>query len=111
MGVFRIRWFFALLMFGLFLPMKPFVRFSMAETKISAEEIIEERNCRRCHTLLGKGGEVGPDLSEVGARRDAEFIKKKLLNPKSMHPGSAMPPFRGTEAELDILVAYLSSLK
>ncbi|MFQ5596851.1 MAG: c-type cytochrome [Nitrospiria bacterium] len=87
----------------------------LAETSLeknkTAENIIEERKCRRCHTLHGEGGMVGPDLSNVGARRDPEWLKKLLRRPRSITPGTPMPPFKGTEEELETLVAYLASLK
>ncbi len=111
MTLLRTRGCLALILLSFIFHADPFVRPALAETENTAEAIIEKRKCRRCHTILGEGGAVGPDLSVVGTRRDAEFIKKKLLHPKSLQPQSPMPPFRGTESELETLVAYLSSLK
>ena len=75
------------------------------------EKIFEDRKCSACHTVHGKGGKMGPDLSEIGDRRDEVFFKKFLPNPKSVFPQTIMPPFQGAKEELDALAAYLQSLK
>jgi mono/diheme cytochrome c family protein len=75
------------------------------------EKIFTSRQCTACHTVHGKGGEVGPDLTKVGDRRDETWLKKFLPAPASVKPGVIMPPFQGTPEELDALIAYLLSLK
>ena len=42
--------------------------------------------CTRCHTIAGRGGAVGPDLSDIGGRHDANFIRTSLLNPDAAVP-------------------------
>jgi mono/diheme cytochrome c family protein len=74
-------------------------------------KIFADRQCTACHTVHGKGGNVGPDLTKVGARRDEAWLKKFLPAPASVKPGVIMPPFQGTPEELDALTAYLLSLK
>jgi putative heme-binding domain-containing protein len=39
--------------------------------------------CSRCHAILGQGGTLGPDLTEVGARRGAAHLRRILLDPGS----------------------------
>src|SRR5213595_3817847 len=39
--------------------------------------------CVGCHKIGAEGGNVGPDLSHVGARRSAESIRTKILDPAS----------------------------
>ena len=75
------------------------------------EKIFANRQCTVCHAVHGKGGNVGPDLTKVGDRRDGAWLKKFLPAPTSVKPGVIMPPFQGTPEELDALVAYLLSLK
>jgi putative heme-binding domain-containing protein len=37
--------------------------------------------CARCHIVRGRGSSLGPDLTEVGARRGAGHLRNVLLNP------------------------------
>lgn len=42
--------------------------------------------CARCHTVGGRGGAIGPDLSDIGARRSAGYLREALLKPESGVP-------------------------
>jgi putative heme-binding domain-containing protein len=37
--------------------------------------------CGNCHSVAGKGGIVGPDLSDVGLRRGAAYLRDSLVSP------------------------------
>ena len=45
-------------------------------------------NCVQCHTIDGWGGGVGPDLSEIGARRSASYLRQALVEPEAAVPNS-----------------------
>lgn len=51
----------------------------------SAQEAADyfKRNCANCHTI-GGGRLTGPDLKNVGARKDREWLVRFLLNPKAV---------------------------
>jgi quinoprotein glucose dehydrogenase len=38
-------------------------------------------SCVRCHKVDGQGGEVGPDLSDIGARRDRPYLLEAIVVP------------------------------
>ncbi|HEV3255546.1 MAG TPA: HEAT repeat domain-containing protein [Gemmataceae bacterium] len=40
-----------------------------------------EVSCVRCHKVQGVGGEVGPDLSKVGAQQKREYLLESLIDP------------------------------
>lgn len=40
-------------------------------------------DCLRCHAVRGQGGVLGPDLTDVGARRGAAHLRRALLAPGS----------------------------
>ena len=67
-------------------------------------------SCAGCHKVSGEGGESGPDLSHVGARRDAATIKRIVRDPTSEFPDTMMPPFgeRLSEQQINALVQYLA---
>jgi len=39
--------------------------------------------CNKCHKVLGKGKEVGPDLSEIGSKLSREAMYVSILNPSA----------------------------
>jgi len=39
--------------------------------------------CARCHIVRGRGSSLGPDLTEIGARRGVSHLRSALLNPGS----------------------------
>lgn len=94
----------------------PLTAWAQADLIAKGEKVFAAKNCILCHTIKGKGGTVGPaargpDLSTVGTRRDAQWLKTFLKDPKAANPKTKMMAFRGTDEELEALVAYLDSLK
>ena len=75
------------------------------------QKVYEAKRCAICHRIAGKGGKIGADLTNVGAKRDAGWLRKFTKDPKSIDPSAKMPAFRGTDEELDAVVAYMASLK
>ncbi len=71
--------------------------------------VFEESGCIGCHKLQGVGGVVGPELDNVGARRQPAWLIKHFKNPASVTPGSAMPPIKASDADLDALTLYVLS--
>ena len=56
---------------------------------------------------------VGPDLSRVGGKYDRQWHVTHFRDPRSLVPGSVMPPFPWivkNPQELDALIAYVQSL-
>jgi cytochrome c oxidase cbb3-type subunit 3 len=43
-------------------------------------------DCGRCHTIAGRGGAIGPDLADIGARQDAAYLRTSLLDPDASVP-------------------------
>lgn len=80
-------------------------------TIVRGETVYAEKKCAMCHAIKGKGGKSGGDLTTVGAKRDAAWLKQFTKEPKSVMPNAKMPPFKGTEQELEAVVAYMTSLQ
>lgn len=72
--------------------------------------LFEEIGCIGCHKLKGIGGVIGPELEGVGARRSPEWLAKHFRTPAEVTPGSAMPPIKVSEADMDALTLYMLSL-
>ena len=82
--------------------------------------IIQAAGCLACHKLDGHGQMIAPDLTHVGSRRDAESIRKKILDPASSVAkgyeklAGIMPKTFGSmmsASQLEALVEYLASHK
>lgn len=75
------------------------------------QEVYKTLRCSMCHKVNGSGGKKGPDLSDVGSKRDAVWLKRYMTNPKAENPKNTMPPVKASAEDLDALIAYLNSLK
>ena len=42
-----------------------------------------KEGCSGCHAIMGRGGNLGPDLSNIGATRRLGEIREAILNPKA----------------------------
>ncbi len=76
------------------------------------EAIFKAQGCSACHHLYGVGGNIGPDLTKVGDRRDKAWIEDQIKNPKGHNPTSIMPSFaKLPDKDVEELAEYLSGLK
>jgi mono/diheme cytochrome c family protein len=50
--------------------------------------LFHEKGCEHCHGVDGRGGNLGPDLSTVGKRRNKQQIEHQIHD-----GGAAMPAF------------------
>jgi len=82
--------------------------------------IIAAAGCLVCHKLDGQGQVIAPDLTHVGSRRNAESIRKKILDPMSSIAkgyeklAGIMPKTFGTmmsAAQLEALAQFLAAHK
>ncbi|MGH7538196.1 MAG: c-type cytochrome [Gemmatimonadales bacterium] len=93
---------------------------SFAGGSTDPQALVNAAGCLGCHKLNGAGGAVGPDLSRLGARRTAQAIRQKILDPASSVTkgfeqfAGVMPKTFGTmmsAAQLEALVQYLAARK
>jgi putative heme-binding domain-containing protein len=55
--------------------------------RAQGEQLVRTKgNCLQCHTVGREGGIMGPQLTDVGARRSAPFLRKTLLDPAATLP-------------------------
>jgi cytochrome c len=87
-------------------------------------QIIAGKPCVGCHTIPGvpgATGQVGPNLGGVASRPKIaagavpnggpDDLKKWILDPPTLKPGTAMPKVPMTDDEATKIVAYLETLK
>ena len=88
------------------------------------QQLIASKPCVGCHMIpgiSGATGTIGPNLAGVASRTKIaggavdntgpEDLKKWILNPPALKPGTLMPNVGLTDDEATKIVAYLETLK
>jgi ubiquinol-cytochrome c reductase cytochrome b subunit len=78
---------------------------------LAGRHLFETNGCTACHSINGKGGTVGPDLTHVGSKRDRDWLIRHFRDPQAVSPGSIMPKITLPKDELNQLTDYMLSLK
>jgi nitric oxide reductase subunit C len=66
--------------------------------------------CASCHRINGEGGESGPPLNGLAARRSQEWVRGHFRAPRAFSPGTIMPAYHLSKVEEDALICYLYQL-
>ncbi len=88
---------------------------------VAGRAVYESLSCVSCHTIQGTSsvGVFGPDLSHLMSRQTLgsgvvpntrENLRAWVNDPQEVKPGCLMPSLKLTNAELDGVMAYLTSL-
>jgi mono/diheme cytochrome c family protein len=73
------------------------------------KEIFRKAGCGVCHSITGAQLR-GPDLSRIGAERDAETMAAILYSGTDVMPPANRPPANLNDAEITAVVAYMQAL-
>ncbi len=49
----------------------------------AGQAIYNVKACAACHLVNGKGGSLGPELTEIGLRRSLQFLRNSIVDPGS----------------------------
>ena len=88
-----------------------------------AKALVNEKGCRACHVINGRGGNIGPDLTYVGDKAPEQYDYSHLLgqkttfawhvahfkDPRALVPETVMPNFHLSTADVQALSALALS--
>ena len=81
-----------------------------ASPHVQRPEVVDQL-CLACHSVGGKGQQIGPAFDGVARRYDAEALDQWLADPQAVKPGTAMPNLNLDDATRASLVAWLMTLE
>jgi len=80
---------------------------SAPEFAVEGALIYQKNQCGSCHMINGIGMKVGPPLNGLKRRRTEDWVERHFQDPQALSPGSFMPAYKFTPAEMQKIVAYL----
>ena len=69
--------------------------------------VFGQLRCLSCHTLHGKGGSIGPDLSRIARKTNRSWLSGWLRSPATYNSKTRMPAFNMITMDRLSLIEYL----
>jgi len=77
---------------------------------VAGAKLFQRKGCAGCHMVNGVGGKLGPPLNGLSSRRNEEWVRENFLHPQKMAPGTIMPAYPFTDAEMKNIIGYLFTI-
>jgi nitric oxide reductase subunit C len=84
----------------------PTVDWQKADTS-SGRALFGELRCVSCHSVNGRGGTMGPELTRIGDKVRRDWLFSFLKDPHRVQPETAMLQYRLADDQLRDLTAFL----
>lgn len=90
---------------------------SAEETESAGKKIFLDQKCNVCHSIESQSivkktaTSKGPDLSNIGAEKSAEWIQKFLNKEETLNNKKHSKSWAGKKEDLTTLSAWLATLK
>jgi cytochrome c oxidase cbb3-type subunit III len=78
--------------------------------------VYEANGCASCHVANGVGGVLGPELTTIGSRRGAAYLREAIVKPAAAHPTGYLvvravpasgPEVRGIRVNEDVFWVHI----
>jgi cytochrome c oxidase cbb3-type subunit III len=73
-------------------------------TPDNGRAVYQRLGCSSCHIVAGEGGDFGPELTNIGARRAPAYLRQAIVDPGAALPQGAPIPGRGFSEFLPVRV-------
>lgn len=79
-------------------------------------DLYRSTGCGGCHAIAGSGGIVGPELTDIAARRGPAYLRESIVTPAAAHPPGYLvvravpksgPEVRGTRVNEDVFWIHI----
>jgi len=77
---------------------------------VAGAKLFTRKGCAACHMVNGVGGKLGPPLNGLSSRRNEEWVRENFVHPQKMAPGTIMPAYPFSEAEMKNMIGYLFTI-
>jgi len=74
------------------------------------KKLVKNLGCLGCHTVRGEGASIGPELTNIRTKVNAEWLYGWIANPKTYFPNSRMPVLNLTREQCVNIGDYLLSV-
>jgi cbb3-type cytochrome oxidase cytochrome c subunit len=71
------------------------------------KKIFLDSRCVGCHTVEGRGGDIGPELAKISSKAYAQRLIQDIKNPHKLWDDSKMPIYGFADAEISDLVKFM----
>src|SRR5579872_6269886 len=84
--------------------------FSTPDDIVAGALVYQENHCESCHKVNGVGMQVGPALNGLAGRHTRDWVEQHFADPQKLVPGSSMPAYKFSPADLDHITSYIMQL-
>jgi cbb3-type cytochrome oxidase cytochrome c subunit len=71
------------------------------------KKIFLDSRCVSCHSVEGRGGDIGPELAKISSKAIAQRLIQVIKNPHELWDDSKMPIYGFADADINDLVEFM----